>query len=109
MDLLEAVVASAQGEQDPRCLLAVFRAVRSLVRLLAAGPPQHAARLEEVLCRSLASKSMAQRWCLPAMQRARWPCLAHAYHSRTPRLFPRHCRRSPLQHEQEAINPHDVT
>ena len=49
VDLLEAVVASAQGEQDPRCLRLVFRAVRSLVRLLAAGPPQHAVRLEEVL------------------------------------------------------------
>jgi len=49
VDLLEAVVASAQGEQDPRCLLLVFRALRSLVRLLANGPPPHAARLEEVL------------------------------------------------------------
>ena len=48
VDLLEAVVASAQGEQDPRCLLLVFRAVRSLVRLLA-GSAQHAARLDEVL------------------------------------------------------------
>ncbi len=48
MDLLEAVVASAQGEQDPRCLLLVFRAVRSLVRLLSGDSPHHAARLEEV-------------------------------------------------------------
>ena len=51
VDLLEAVVAGAQGEQDPRCLLLVFRAVRSLVALLAGGGPQSAARLDEVCSR----------------------------------------------------------
>jgi hypothetical protein len=53
VDMLEAVVASAQGEQDPRCLLLVFHAVRSLVALLAECGPQSTARLQEVRRRAM--------------------------------------------------------
>ena len=67
VDLLEATVASAQGEQDPRCLLSVFRAARSLVRLLADGPPQHAARLKEVLMLCCSSGSGLKHKCFTSL------------------------------------------
>ena len=53
-------MASAQGEQDPRCLLLVFRAVRSLVALLAGVGQQSAARLEEVCWRALCTVNVVE-------------------------------------------------
>ena len=48
VDLLETVIASLDGEKDPRCLVLGLRCVRCAAQLYGAQPPDslHAQRLE---------------------------------------------------------------
>ena len=52
MDVLEAVVASSDGETDPRCLMLMFNAVRELITLysrLGGAPSQKLQQVRDVL------------------------------------------------------------